>query len=64
MLVLSRRVGEQIVIDDHICLTVVEIKGNRVRLGIAAPEEVRIERLEVRERRLELASELLDPIII
>ena len=47
MLVLSRKVSEKIIIDGHITLTVVELSGNRVRLGIAAPREVPILRSEL-----------------
>ena len=38
MLVLSRKKNETIIIDDHIVITVVEIRGDKVRLGIEAPE--------------------------
>lgn len=48
MLVLSRKPGEKIVIGDGIELMVVAVHGNRVRLGIAAPEECRIVRAECR----------------
>lgn len=51
MLVLTRRVGEQIVIDGTIGVTVVAIKGDRVRLGVAAPASVCVDRWEVHERR-------------
>lgn len=51
MLVLSRGVGEQIVIDAAICVTVVAIRGNKVRLGITAPGSVLVDRAEVHERR-------------
>jgi carbon storage regulator len=47
MLVLSRRVGEQIVIQDDIVVTVVSVKGNQVRLGFNAPPEVTIYREEL-----------------
>jgi carbon storage regulator len=47
MLVLSRRVGEQLVIADDIVLTVIEVRGDGVRLGIDAPRSVRIHRVEV-----------------
>jgi carbon storage regulator CsrA len=51
MLVLTRHVGEQIVIDSAIRVTVVAIKGNNVRLGVTAPEYVRVDRAEVHQRR-------------
>lgn len=51
MLVLSRKCGEKIVIPEHnIVLTVLEIKGDRIRLGIAAPEDVSVHREEVWQR--------------
>lgn len=50
MLVLSRKKGESVVIDDNIVVTVVEIRGDKVRLGIEAPRDVPIHRTEVKER--------------
>ena len=47
MLVLSRKVGEHIIIGDEIVLTVVEIGHGKVRLGIAAPPAVPVHRQEV-----------------
>lgn len=47
MLVLSRKVGEKIVIGQNITLSVVEIRGNKIRLGIEAPQEVEVHRQEV-----------------
>jgi len=47
MLVLSRKRGEKIIIGDQIVVTVLEIQGNKVRLGIEAPDEVEIHRYEV-----------------
>jgi carbon storage regulator len=47
MLVLSRRVGEEIVIGEQIRLIVLAIKGSQVRLGISAPASVVVDRLEV-----------------
>ena len=47
MLVLSRKKDESIVIDDNIVITVVEIRGDKVRLGIQAPREVPIHRSEI-----------------
>jgi carbon storage regulator len=49
MLVLSRKKNESIVIDDDIVITVVEVRGDKVRLGIQAPREVPIHRSEVHE---------------
>jgi carbon storage regulator len=47
MLVLSRKKNESIVVNDVIVITVVEIRGDKVRLGIEAPREVPIHRSEV-----------------
>lgn len=47
MLVLSRKTGEKLVIGDGITVTIVEINGNRVRLGFDAPDDVRILRAEL-----------------
>ncbi|WP_425058504.1 Translational regulator CsrA [Sporomusa carbonis] len=47
MLALTRKSGERIVIGDNIVLTVVDIKGDSVRLGIEAPKEVKIYRGEI-----------------
>jgi carbon storage regulator len=52
MLVLTRRIGETIVIDNSVRITVLEMKGDRVRLGVAAPPDVVVDRQEVHERRL------------
>lgn len=49
MLVLTRKLGESIAIDDHIKVVVVQIKGKQVRLGIEAPKETKIHREEVYE---------------
>ena len=49
MLVLSRRVGERLVIGDDIVLTVIEVRSDGVRLGIDAPRDVRIHRAEILE---------------
>ncbi|MBN1114920.1 MAG: carbon storage regulator CsrA [Oligoflexia bacterium] len=47
MLVLTRKVGESIAIDDNIRVVVVQVKGKQVRLGIEAPKETKIHREEV-----------------
>jgi len=50
MMVLSRKTGESIQIDDNIFVTVSEVKGGRVRLSIEAPRSVRIVRKEILDR--------------
>jgi carbon storage regulator len=50
MLVLSRKCGERIVINEDITVEVIAVKGNKVRLGIVAPKEVSVHRQEVLER--------------
>jgi len=47
MLVLTRKLGESIAIDDDIRITVVQIKGKQIRLGIDAPRETKVHREEV-----------------
>jgi len=49
MLVLSRKIGEEIVIGNDIRVTVVDVKGSRVKLGIQAPNDVGIFRSELRD---------------
>ena len=49
MLVLSRRLGETLIIGDDIKITVLGISGNQVRLGIAAPKDVSVHREEIYE---------------
>ncbi len=50
MLILTRRVDERIFIGDNITLCVLDIEGNRVRLGLDAPKEIAILREEVHQR--------------
>ena len=56
MLVLTRRVGEQIVIDGDIRITVTGVQGDKVRIGVTAPPCVRVDREEVHLRRSEFAA--------
>tara|TARA_Y100000590_G_scaffold468091_1_gene649373 strand:+ start:15411 stop:15593 length:183 start_codon:yes stop_codon:yes gene_type:complete len=56
MLVLSRRVDESLLIDKDIKITVLDIKGGQVRLGITAPESIKVHREEVFNRIQEDAS--------
>jgi carbon storage regulator len=53
MLVLTRKLGESIAIDDRIRITVVALKGNQVKLGIEAPAETKIYRGEIYARIIE-----------
>ncbi len=53
MLVLSRRPGEEIIINGNIKVTVVSVKGDRVRIGVEAPEDVTVDRAEVHARRMQ-----------
>jgi carbon storage regulator len=55
MLVLTRRVGESVVIEGGIRVTVVALQGHKVRLGISAPPSVRVDREEVARRLAEFA---------
>jgi len=60
MLVLSRKKNESIVINDDISIVVVEIRGDKVRLGVEAPKEVPVHRREVYDaikRSLEMHNE-------
>lgn len=56
MLVLSRKVGEQLILGDNIVLTVNRISGNRVSIGIQAPREVSIVRGELNQKELDKSS--------
>jgi carbon storage regulator len=56
MLVLSRRLGQEIIIAGNIRITVSAIKGDKVRIGISAPADVRIDREEVYNRIREFAE--------
>lgn len=56
MLVLSRKVGEQVYIGDSVCVTVVAVRGNKIRLGITAPPEIAVLRSEAVDRQKPEAS--------
>ena len=58
VLILSRRVGESIMIGDEIAVTVLGIKGSQVRLGVSAPRDIGVHRREIYDRiQKELAAE-------
>ena len=50
MLILTRRVGETVMIGDEVTVTVLGVKGNQVRLGVNAPRDVAVHREEIYER--------------
>jgi carbon storage regulator len=64
LLVLSRHIDESIVIGDDIIVTVLDIRGDKIRLGISAPRSIRVDRSEIRELidRERRAAEIRSPV--
>ena len=60
MLILTRRIGETLMVGDEVTVTVLGVKGNQVRLGVNAPKEIAVHRDEIYQRiRQEQADEQL-----
>lgn len=60
MLILTRRVGETVMIGDEVTVTVLRVKGNQVRLGVNAPKSVSVQREEIFHRIKREGAELGD----
>jgi len=50
MLILTRRIGETLMVGDDVAITVLGIKGNQIRLGVDAPKDVSVHREEIYQR--------------
>jgi carbon storage regulator len=61
MLVLTRKVGEEIVIGDNIRLRIIKVDGNKASIGISAPDDISVDRKEIHDKKKECA---LTPVVI
>ena len=57
MLILTRRVGETLMIGDEVTVTVLGVKGNQVRIGVNAPKDVAVHREEIYDRIKKVGTE-------
>ena len=60
MLILTRKVGESVLIGDDISITVLSVRGNQVKLGVQAPKEVSVHREEIYQRILQSKDAHID----
>jgi len=58
MLILTRRIGERLVIGENVTVAIVGVKGNQVRVGIDAPRDVKVHRDEIHQRILKEREQL------
>ncbi len=58
MLILTRKVGESLLIGDDISITILNIRGNQVKIGVEAPKEVSVHREEIYHRIRDVKDEL------
>jgi carbon storage regulator len=63
VLVLSRKIGEEIIVDGHIRISIIGLKGDRAKIGITAPPEVPVDRAEIHKKRQEWTGVEADAII-
>ena len=61
MLILTRRVGESVMIGDEVAVTVLRVKGNQVRLGVNAPKSISVQREEIFQRIKREAGQSTQP---
>jgi carbon storage regulator CsrA len=64
MLVLTRKIGEEIVIAGNIRVRIIRIDGGKVRIGIVAPDDVSVDREEVHDRRASTDWALIPPVSV
>lgn len=60
MLILTRKVGESVLIGNDISITILSVRGNQVKLGVEAPKEVSLHREEIYQRIKQMKDEQLD----
>lgn len=60
MLILTRKVGESVLIGNDISITILSVRGNQVKLGVEAPKEVSVHREEIYQRIKQMQDEQLE----